>query len=54
MALSPDGDEYMTTVNDENGEPFSTSVRPKAAAYTNAVVSDGKATWQETAPMVSG
>jgi hypothetical protein len=46
--LSPDGDEYITTVNNENGKPFSTAVQKSEVAYVPTPVSEHKAVWQRT------
>jgi hypothetical protein len=46
--LSPDGDEYITTVNNENGKPFSTAVQKSDVAYIPVPVSEDKAEWQKT------
>jgi hypothetical protein len=46
--LSPDGDEYITTVNNEDGKPFSTAVQKSEVAYVPVPVSEKEATWQRT------
>ena len=52
--LSPEGDEYITTVNNEKGEPFSTVVQSSRTAYVSVPVGDGTATWQKTTRHYAG
>jgi hypothetical protein len=39
-----DGEEYITTVNNEHGQPFSTAVQSSKTAYVSVPIGDGKAT----------
>jgi hypothetical protein len=42
-----DGKEYITTVNNEHGQPFSTAVQSSKTAYVSVPIGDGKASWQK-------
>jgi hypothetical protein len=43
----PEGEEYITTVNNEYGRPFSTGVELSRDAYVSVPLGDGEAAWQK-------